>query len=388
MQALFPPDPPAAASLVLPRPCCACCRLSTAAAPCSVYVAVLCCCCPQLTLQEIQAAAAPSVTVIDWDDLSLTMEYNSGSSYSQNPSLRLPLVKGSPYISAEVPLPAQPVIRGPGNGGGFISSISQVTPYKLRVLVGGVPGGEGSHTFLVWASKPVSFTLSAGSIRIQEMAAAAGGKFSGRIRLAWVPSSGQPGAAAIEAMLDQHVDAVPVGGSVKAWSNLEAGTTGYSMSWSTQSLSGAAAPLTQPLMLALPHHIDTLVAPGGSTTAAASIGDAGVEADQTAAAAAGAVSFPLGVATAGSGTSAGFGSNGVYTSQPPQGSGRSPLDYGVYIMTVRGPQVPVVGSCWVLQEQVVPLMSETQAAANLRDPAWRSEIEQTLLVSVSHTVTV
>lgn len=339
---------------------------------------LLCCC--QLTLQEIQTAAAPSVTAVDWDDLSLTLEYNSGSSYSQNPSLRMPLVKGSPYISAEVPLPAQPLIRGPGNGGGFVSSVTQVTPNKLKVLVGGVPGGEGSHTFLVWASKPISYTLSAGSIRIQEAAAAAGGKFSGKIRLAWVPNSGQPGAAAIEAMLDQHVDAVPVGGSVKAWSNLEAGTTSYSLSWLTQSLSGAAAPLTNPLMLALPHHIDTLVAPG-STSAAASEG-AGVAADQTAAAAAGAVSFPLGVAAAGSSSSAGFGSNGVYTSQPPQGSGRSPLDYGAYIMTVRGPQVPVVGSCWVLQEQVVPLTTETQAAANLRDPAWRSEIEQTLLVSV------
>jgi hypothetical protein len=309
------------------------------------------------------------------------MEYNSGSSYSQNPNLRIPLVKGSPYISAEVPLPAVPIIRGPGNGGGVISSVTQVTPTKLKVLVGGVPGGEGSHTFLVWGSKPFSYTLSGGSIRIQETAATAGGKFSGRIRLAWAPNAGQPGAAAIEAMLDQYVDAIPTGGSVKAWSNLAAGTTSYSLSWSTQSLSGAASPLTKPLMLALPHHIDTLAAPAtGSAAAAASEGGADLAADQATAAVVGAVSFPLGVAPAGSGSSAGLGSNGVYTSQPPQGSGRSPLDFGVYIMTVRGPQVPVAGSCWVLQEQVVPLTTETQAAANLRNPAWRSEIEQTLLV--------
>lgn len=331
----------------------------------------------QLTLQELQAAAAPSVTAINWDDLSLTMEYNSGSIYSKNPSLRMPLVKGSPYISAEVPLPAVPIIRGPGNGGGVLTSVTQVTPTKLKVLVGGVPGGEGSHTFLVWGSKPFSYTLSGGSIRIQETAAAAAGKFSGRIRLAWAPHAGQPGAAAIEAMLDQYVDAIPTGGSVKAWSNLAAGTTSYSLSWSTQSLSGAASPLTKPLMLALPHHIDTLAAPA---SAAAALEGAAVAPDQ--AAAVGAVSFPLGVATAGFGSSAGLGSIGVYTSQPPQGSGRNPLDYGAYIMTVRGPQVPVVGSCWVLQEQVVPLLTETQAAANLRNTAWRSEIEQTLLADV------
>lgn len=313
----------------------------------------------QITLQEIQSAASPSITALDWDDLSLTMEYNSGNSGSASPRLHIPLVKGSPYVTVEVPLPAQPVIRGPGNGGGVINSVTQIAANKLKVVVGSVPA-EGTHTFLLWALSGISYTLASGSIQIQ--GSGEGGKFSGFLRMAWVPNAGAAGAAAIETMLDQYVDAVPVGGSVNAWSNPAAATASYSLSWSTRSMTGAAVPLSNLLMLGLPHHLDTLIAPTAALGTAAA--------------------FPLGLAAAGSGGSAVSGI-GVYSSQPPQGSGRSGFDYGAYIMTVRGPQVPVVGSCWVLQEQAVPLMTETEAAANLKDPAWRAEIERSLVVSVA-----
>lgn len=293
------------------------------------------------------------MTATNWDDLSLAMEYNSGPSNSQNPSLRLPLVKGSPYISAEVPLPAQPIIRAPGNGGGVINSVTPVASNKLKIVVGSVPGGEGTHTFLLWASSAISHTLTAGSIRIQ--GGAAGGKFSGFLRLSWVPNAGAAGAAAIESMLDKYVDVVPVGGSVNAWSNLAAGTASYSLTWTTRSMTGAAVAPSNLLMLALHHHIDTIIAPASAPA------------------------FPLGVGAADS--TGQLSGSAVYTSQPPQGSGRSSNAYGTYIMTVRGPQVPVVGACWVLQEQTVPLMTETQAAANLKNPAWRAEIEKSLLVS-------
>jgi len=309
----------------------------------------------QITLQEIQSATAPSVTAVNWDDLSLTMEYNSGASGSSSPNLRMPLVKGSPYMTVEVRVAAQPVVRGPGNGGGVINSVTQVAANKLKIVVGSVPA-EGTHTFVLWASSAISYTLTAGSIQIQ--GSAAGGKFSGFLRMAWVPNTGAAGAAAIEAMLDQYVDAVPVGGTVNAWSNLAASTAGYSLSWTTCSMTAAAVPLSNLLMLGLPHHLDTLVAP------TAAVGNS--------------AAFPLGSAAADSGGS-GLSGIAVYTSRPLQGSGRSGVDFGAYIMTVRGPQVPVVGSCWMLQEQTVPLMTETEAAANLKNAAWRAEIEQSLV---------
>lgn len=274
--------------------------------------------------------------------------------------------------AAQVPFPAQPVLRGPGNGGGLINSVTQAAPNKLRVVVGGVPGGEGTHTFLLWGSSPISYTLSAGSIQISATDPSFGGKFSGVLRTAWVPNVGAAGAAKIEAMLDTYVDAVPVGGLVKAWSNTASGTASYSLSWSTQSMTAAATPLSQLLMLALPHHIDTLAVSYVSNTVINSVTN--TPGDLSA-------NFPLGTAPAGTGSAAGFGSNGVYISTPAQGLARAAADYGAYIMTVRGPQVPVVGSCWLLQEGVVQLQSETQAAANLRNPAWRTEIEQSLLVS-------
>lgn len=270
----------------------------------------------------------------------------------------MPLLKGSPYISAQVPVPATPIVRGPraGNGGGTINSVTQVSPTKLKIVVGSVPGGEGTHTFFLWGSGTISYTLAAGNIQIS--GGEAGGKFSGWLRMAWAPNAGAAGATAIEAMLDQYVDAVPVGGEVNAFHNATAGTASYSLTWALQSMSGAASPTSKLLILALPHHVDTLASPAAPDTTA----------------------FPLGVAAAGT-SAAGFNSNGAYTSQPPQGSGRSAYTFGSLIMTVRGPQVPVVGSCWVLQEQAVPLVSETEAAANLNNPAWRTEIEQTLLVS-------
>jgi hypothetical protein len=55
--------------------------------------------------------------------------------------------------------------------------------------------------------------------------------------------------------------------------------------------------------------------------------------------------------------------------------------FGAYLMSVRGPMVPVVGSCWVLQEQLAPLTTDVQAAANLKNSSMRANIEQTLLVS-------
>lgn len=315
----------------------------------------------QLTLQELQGATSPSFVADNWDDASITMLLKSSTAAS-SPGLRLPLVKGSPYITAEVPAAAKPILRAPGNGGGTLTSISQPAANKLRIVVGSVPA-DGTHTWLLWASKPITYSQSGGSISIAGTDSGGIGTFTGVLRMAWVPNAGTANAAAMESMLDQYVGTYPIGGSVNAWSYLAAATASYSLSWATKSMSGAgsAAASSPLLMLALPHHIDTLVSPTARVAAAPT-------------------SFPLGVSAAGAGSS-----GLVYTSQPAAASGRTSLDFGAYVMTVRGPQVPVVGSCWLLQEQVLPvgLGSETQAAANLKNTAWRADIEQTLLVSLA-----
>jgi hypothetical protein len=312
------------------------------------------------------------------------MQYSAGggsSSSDTTPSMQLPLVKGSPYVTLEVPSPARPVIRDPGNGGGVITSVTQISPNKLRILVGSVPGGEGSHTFLLWGSSPIGYTLAGDSVQILGTGLYAGsgegvqgGKFSGMLRLAWVPdesSAGAQSSAAVEAMLDAHVDAVPIGGSVKAWADSATRTASYSLNWVTKSMLGAAAPSSELLMLALPHHLDTMTAPNPS--AQQGLNPTTPQPAESA--------FPLGFAPAGSGGS-GLSSTLICASRPPQGSGRSGIEYGVYLMTVRGPQVPVVGSAWLLQEQFVPLRDVAEAAGALSNPEWRAEIERALVVSL------
>jgi hypothetical protein len=309
------------------------------------------------------------------------------------------------------------LIHSPDIEGGGISSVVQVSLNKLRIVVGAVPGGEESHMWLLWASGPISYSLVNQGIQIHGAGVGGGlggvgGKFSGMIRLAWVPGgagtdgAGQAGAApaattaaaadaaAIEAMLDRYVDAVPVGGSVAAWSNAETSTVSYRLNWETRSLSRAAQPTSPLLMLALPHHIDTMVVPEATAVAPEQQGVPGGHsftleaAAAAAAAAAGASSFPLGMVWSGPGSSCNSSSSSsssggvdVYTSRPAQGSGREAFKFGVYAMTVRGPQVPVVGPCWLLQERYVELETEENAAANLQDLAWRADVEQALMVS-------
>lgn len=284
----------------------------------------------QLTLAELQAASNPTITAADWDDLSVTMKFTAGPGA---PTMNNPVVKGSPYITAQVPTPAKPLLRAPraGSGGASIGSVTRVAPNKLKLVTQQIPF-SGQHTWLLWASKPISFTAAGSAVSIWDAASAAG-TFAGTIRLAWMPNAGAAGAAAIEAMLDSYVDAVPLGGSVTAWSNVGQSTGSYRMSWSTTSMTSPGSPPNQQLlMLALPHHIDTLAVPA-------------------AAAAGSAAAFPLG------------------------------LTNGAYVMSVRGPLVPVVGSCWLLQENLPPLTTDTQAAAaNLKSASMRANIEQTLLV--------
>jgi endoglucanase Acf2 len=318
----------------------------------------------QLTFKELQESSNPVIQALDWDDMGLTMSFAAGPAASTGPRMSSPLVKGSPFLTAQYPLSVKPILRAPragAGGGGTITSVTQAGPNKLKIVVSSVPV-DGTNTWLLWASKPISFTASGSStVAIWDPSTGSNevqGSFAGTIRMAWVPNDGAPGAAATTAMLDAYVNVVTVGGSVKAWSNSTAQIGSYAISWSTQLTPGLTPGLAnQPLMLALPHLIDTLALPTSTSSSA----------------------FPLGTAAPGSGATV-TGSRLAYTSQPPASSGRPRADYGGYVMSVRGPLVPVAGSCWVLQEQLVPLESEMTAAANLKNSAWRANIEQTLLV--------
>jgi endoglucanase Acf2 len=340
-----------------------------------------------LTLAELQDAASPTITAADWDDLSVTMKFTAAPA---GPTVNFPLVKGSPYITAQVPSPAKPLLRAPraGAGGGSIGSVTRVAPNKLKIVMQQIPF-SGQHTWLFWASKPINFTVVGSATQIWDAKSTAG-TFAGTLRLAWMPNVGAAGAAAIETMLDSYVDAVPVGGSVTAWFNLgqtlTGGTGSYRLSWSTTSMTSPGSPPGQQLlMLALPHHIDTLAVP--------------------AAAASNAEAFPLGIvsaaAAAGSASTATTGSS-IYAASASKmrnrrrrrtwlaqtaaagssAAGSAGFLFGAYITSVRGPMVPVVGACWLLQERLAPLTSDVQvAAANLKSASMRADIQQTLLVS-------
>jgi hypothetical protein len=302
------------------------------------------------------------------------------------PAVNFPLVKGSPYITAQIPSPAKPLLRAPraGSGGSSIGSVTRITPNKLKLVMQQIPF-SGQHTLLLWASKPINFTAAGSAISVWG-ATSVSNTFAGTLRLAWMPNTGAAGAAATESMLDSYVDAVPVGGSVTAWSNLGQSTGSYRLSWSTTSMTNPGSlPSQQLLMLALPHHIDTLAVPSAAAGSAAA--------------------FPLGVVAAAVSSASAVSGSTVYAASAAGStktskrrrhrprlaqaaavsSSSSGPTFGAYVMSVRGPLVPVVGTCWLLQERLAPLTSDAQAAAaNLKSASMRANIEQTLLVSCLH----
>jgi hypothetical protein len=258
-------------------------------------------------------------------------------------------------------------------------------------VVGQIPF-NGQHTWLLWASSAINFTTIGSTVSIFDAASTAG-TFAGTLRLAWMPNTNAAGAAATEAMLDSYVDAVPTGGSVTAWSNVGQTLGSYRLSWSTTSMTNpGAAPSQQLLMLALPHHIDTLAILARSAASAASAFPLGVTSIQSADATDTAASTSISSSTVyiSSTTAAIRGrrrsvrKNAPLAQAAANGSNSSSM-FGAYVMSVRGPMVPVVGSCWLLQEQLAPLTTDVQAAANLKNPSMRANIEQTLLVSATQT---
>jgi hypothetical protein len=197
---------------------------------------------------------------------------------------------------------------------------------KLRLVV-------GANTWLLHASKPISYSFTTGVLRIWELGSS-GSTFTGVFRVSWLPSGAT--AAAAEAMLDAHVDAVPIGGGSAAWYSSENAISAvngqavgqYELTWSKASLTGTAAPGPL-LMLAMPHHLDSLRSPSNPADPAV---------------------FPLGVSSPG------------------------------YIMSVRGPLVPVVGDKWQLREELPPLLKEV-SASRITNAGMRASVEAALLVS-------
>ena len=275
----------------------------------------------QMTFSQMQSSSAPSIAVASYDELGVTLSFNSGAAPG-GPTMVVPLVRGTPYLSFNFSGGAQPLLRSPGGG---ISSVTPVSPNKLRLVVGGSPAPAPqpkSHTWLLYSPVPVSYSFSGGLLRVWD-ATAPDQSFKGVLRLAWLSPS-YPGA---EAMLDAYSDAVPVGGSSSAWVTGDTGT--YQLTFTAvSSATGAAlaSPGAQLLMLALPHHMDSITFPNRDDTG----------------------SYPLGV------------------------------DSG-YITSVRGPMVPVVGDTWQLSEALPPVKREL-AASRITDPAKRAAVEAALLV--------
>ena len=160
-----------------------------------------------------------------WDPLSVTMAYDK---------VEFPFVRGSPYITAKfsgktpVLASAHAVMSVNGQNIG-----SQVTGSKFEIKL-----NNGQH-WMVYTSSDVSFYINKDSL-------SASGPCIGTLRVACVTQGQNSGD------LDSYSGSVPVGGQVTADSSGDSATITFT--WETEG-SG------DPLIMALPHHMDILQSP-------------------------------------------------------------------------------------------------------------------------------
>lgn len=164
--------------------------------------------------------------IVDHDLLSVTVEWTASTSGS----MRAPLVRGSPFITM-IYDGLTPVLRaGSANVTDLTGSGSR---YEVTL--------DNGNTWIIYASAPITLTRIGNEVR-------ADAPFDGFLRIA------RQNATA-SSVLDAHSGAVPVGGDVDA--GIDAGTAEVTFTWERTG----TGPL---LMMAMPHHQDTLA--GASVT--------------------------------------------------------------------------------------------------------------------------
>jgi endo-1,3(4)-beta-glucanase len=187
-------------------------------------------------LSFISGELAKDRTIVAHDLLSVTVQWSGGA----GKSITAPLVRGMPMVSA-VYAGLTPLISSPH----AIVSVNgaQASPVSGDRFVLALAGGQ---TWVIYTSAPTTWSLVGGGVF------KASAPFTGVVRAAIVG-----GAPEMLAVLDAHRAAYPTGGEVTA--STQAGMAEIGFDWKKEG----AGPL---LMMALPHHLDTLVA--ASKTAA------------------------------------------------------------------------------------------------------------------------
>lgn len=182
-------------------------------------------------LAFISGELANTRTVVDHDLLSVTMRWSGGGTKS----ITAPFVRGMPMATA-IYAGLTPLLSSP-HGLVSVNGSQNTSITGDRFLL----AFDNGQTWVVYTSAPLTFSWLAGNVL------KASAPFDGTVRAAIVGN-----AADSLDVLDAHRAAYPSGGEVGATVSGDVADVGFT--WEKQG----AGPL---LMMALPHHLDALVAP-------------------------------------------------------------------------------------------------------------------------------
>jgi endo-1,3(4)-beta-glucanase len=170
------------------------------------------------------------------DLLSVTMQWSAGV----GKTLTAPLVRGMPYATA-IYTGITPFIASPHG----IVKVNGASPSAMAVMSDRFEVElNNKQKWVIYANPSIAFTSTAAAL-------VSTGPYNGALRAALVGP--EPDALML---LDKHRNVYPTGGDVTAEVTGDTATIGFT--WKKLALvGGAAEPL---LMMALPHHLDTLKA--------------------------------------------------------------------------------------------------------------------------------
>ncbi len=185
------------------------------------------------TLGTSESLAAHQV--VDYDPLSVTVEWSAGAG-----TLQAPIVRGMPYLTTVYSglTPEVSTIHAILSINGASPNAS-ITDSRFELVL------NNGQTWVLYASEPIALTYT-GNNTLQGPS-----QWNGVLRMAVV---GGNNVATSTTLLDAHSDAYPTGGTVSATATGDQAELVFD--WELASMSGGSA--TQALQCALPHHLPVL----------------------------------------------------------------------------------------------------------------------------------
>ncbi|ETV98521.1 hypothetical protein, variant [Aphanomyces invadans] len=193
----------------------------------------------------------PSVSrqIVAFDPLTVHLQYRNESNGT---TFTVLLARGSPYISINYTLSAPVITTTYFNmlrcNNQTLSSKTPTTLFGTMFTLITQMERQKTQEWLLFFPKNVTVSVNSTSFAVQDET------FSGIVRAAIVPRSNPEGTAAL---LRQHASIVPVASAVTLSSN---DTTGImEFTWKTAATTNDSIAGASLLMLAHPHHVDSLV---------------------------------------------------------------------------------------------------------------------------------